>query len=152
MYKNWGLNLEVKWACRNFKEVEDKVNQLTSDRELQEYLDGFSYGSMYNIFIQKDGTQDLFGRIGKTLREMGITEKVYIQPVALKLKAMGIPMRLMTSGPHKREGHEYRGTACVYFEKHKQRVVEAIKAMGPLNKNPEIMSLRNAKKLNQNPR
>jgi len=146
MYKNWGLNLEVKWACRNFKEVEDKVNQLTSDRELKKYLDGFSDGSLRGYIFRKNTTQTIFGNLGATLKEIGVKNNRFVRPVALKLISDGLPVRLLSGGIIKRGEYEYQKTYFIYFLKQKQKIIEAVKALGTLSKNPEIMSLRKAKK------
>jgi len=144
LFRGSGLNLEVKGAHIFFKEVEEKVNQLTDDGELQKYLDSLSGGSIRGFLHRRNKTQDVFGLIGATLKELGFRDNSYAKPVALKLKADGIPLKLVPGGINKKAGREYQETYLVYFLKHKERVIKAIEALGPLNKNPEILNLKKA--------
>jgi len=142
MFKRWGLDLHVDRINRSFKEVEDKVNEMTDDKELQEYLDGFSGPSLRSYIYRKDSTQTIFGLLGATLKELGVKNNRYAKPVALKLKADGIPVRLLSGGVQKKGEHEHQKTYFIYFLKQKQRIIDAVIALGSLRKNPEINSLK----------
>jgi len=148
MFKEqWGLDLQVEGIRRSFKEVEDKVNEMTDDKELRKYLDGFSGPSLRSYIYRKDSTQTIFGSFGATLKkELGVKDNRYVRPVALKLMADGMPMRLLPGGIQKKDGHQYQKTYFIYFLKQKQRQIDAVKAMGSLKHNPEIKRLKEAKK------
>jgi len=145
MFKEWGLTLPVENINRSFKEVEGKVESMTDDRQLQEYLDSFSDSSLRGFIHRKNTTQAIFGNLSATLKEMGVKNNRYARPVALKLRALGLPVRLLMGSTLTIKGRQYQETYFVYFSKRKQRIMEAVEAMGPLENNSEIISLKKAK-------